>query len=107
MRFFIALALGVVSIGCAATGGSPAGRLPLELRPLWSEYASLPRPRALAIAGELRHNQWVAGASGGHTTHSEAEIGAMRECRKRRFERRIVAPCQIYAVDDEIVAAVR
>ncbi len=71
--------------------------------PLWSEYASLPRPRALAIAGELRHNQWVAGASGGHATPSEAEAGALRECRKRRLERRIVAPCQIYAIDDQIV----
>lgn len=85
--------------GCAALEGPPDR----ELVPLWSEYTALPPQRALAIAGELRVDRWVAGASGGHATRREAEEAAIAECRRRRTLRRLQDPCRLYAVGDEVV----
>jgi hypothetical protein len=74
-----------------------------ELAPIWRDYRALPAERALAIAGELRQDRWVAGASGGHASRGEAEAQALEECRKRRAQRRMQAPCLLYAVGDEVV----
>jgi len=74
-----------------------------EFSRLWREYRELPDVRALAIAGELRRDQWVAGVAAGHASREQAEAGALEECRKRRLERRMRAPCLVYAVGDEVV----
>lgn len=70
---------------------------------VWRDYESLPPARALALAGQLRRDRWVAGASGGHASPREAEAAALRECRKRRLEQRMQAPCLLYALGDEVV----
>ena len=77
------------------------------LAPTWRDYRALPAERALAIAGELRHDHWVAGVSGGHASRGEAEAQALRECQKRRAQRRMQAPCLIYGVGDEVVGSGR
>jgi hypothetical protein len=89
----------VVLLACARSP-SPPHR---ELAPIWRDYRALPAERALAVAGELRNDSWVAGASGGHALRGEAEAEALRECRKRRLQRRMQAPCLVYAVGDEVV----
>jgi hypothetical protein len=72
---------------------------------VWGAYQKLPSERALAVAGDLRRDHWVAGASGGHATREEAEQAALSECRVRRGLRRMQAACRLYAVGDEIVWA--
>jgi len=84
----------------ACASSSPAHR---ELAPIWRDYRALPAERALAIAGELRHDQWVAGASGGHASRDDAEAAALAECSRRRAQRRMQAPCVLYAIGDEVV----
>jgi hypothetical protein len=86
--------------GCTARDAIPPHR---ELQPLWREYSALPGERALAVAGELRQDRWVAGASGGEASRGEAEARALGECRRRRLEQRMQAPCLLYAVGDEVV----
>jgi hypothetical protein len=74
-----------------------------ELAPVWRSYREMPAERALAIAGELRRDHWVAGASGGHASRADAEAAALAECSRRRAQRRMQAPCALYAVGDEVV----
>lgn len=74
-----------------------------ELAPVWRDYSVMPAERALAVAGELRHDRWVAGASGGHASRGAAEAEALRECARRRAQRRMQARCRLYAVGDEVV----
>jgi hypothetical protein len=92
----------VVLSACARSPSSPPSPH-RELAPIWREYRDLPAERALAIAGELRHDHWVAGASGGHASRGKAEAQALEECRRRRAQRRMQAPCLLYAVGDEVV----
>jgi len=94
-----ALAAVLLLGACAQGGRAPHG----DLAPVWRSYRALPEQRALAIAGVLRQNLWVAGASGGHATSDAAESEALRECQKRRKQQRMQAPCRIYAVGDEVV----
>ena len=86
---------------CAACTTRPSPHR--ELASIWRDYRALPEQRALAIAGEFRHDRWVAGASGGHALSDEAEAGALRECQRRRVQRRMQAACRVYAVGDEVV----
>jgi hypothetical protein len=92
----------VASLLLPACARHSASRDP-ELTRIWRDYRTLPPQRALAVAGELRRNDWVAGASGGHASRGEAEAGALAECAKRRAQRRMQAPCRLYAVGDEVV----
>lgn len=89
----------------AVLASCATGRPPHDaLTRVWRDYGTLPDQRALAIAGELeRHERWVAGASGGHATRSDAEAGALRECARRRQEQRMQDACRLYAVGDEVV----
>jgi hypothetical protein len=100
-RFFlVCLLLGsVLAAACAAKPNAPH----TALATVWRDYRELPDQRALAIAGDLRQNRYVAGASGGHATIPEAEAGALRECAARRLKLRQQAPCRLYAIGDEIV----
>ena len=89
-------------IAAAACASKPSGP-DQSLAAVWRDYRKLPDQRALAIAGNLRQNRWVAGASGGHATIPEAEASALRECGVRRLRARAEAACQLYAVGDQIV----
>jgi hypothetical protein len=92
------LALGFTLLACATSLEPHA-----ELAEILKHYRALPEQRALAISGEIRRHHWVAGASGGHASLSEAEAEALRECRKHRVKRRMQMPCRLYAVGDEVV----
>jgi len=48
-----------------------------ELAGVWRDYRELPAQRALAVAGDLRNDRWVAGASGGHGSVAEARSEAL------------------------------
>jgi hypothetical protein len=95
----------VALVTCVAALSACASSSPAdpELASIWRDYRALPAERALAIAGELRHDQWVAGVSGGHASSADAEAAALRECRRHRAQRRMQAPCLLYAVGDEVV----
>lgn len=98
----VALLAAAGLVGCSS-GPKPAP----ELRAIWREYEALPDHRALAVAGQLRRSHWVAAASGGHKQQGDAIGAALRECGERRKQRRMRAPCQVYAVGDKIVRGER
>lgn len=70
---------------------------------IWQDYLELPEERALAVAGDLRRNPWVAGVVGGYATREEAEEAALAACRVRRHQRRMQDACQLYASGDEVL----
>jgi len=96
----VLLCLPILAGSCASLRTLPKHR---DLQPMWSDYQKLPDSRALVVAGELRRNQWVAGASGGHSSVEDAIDEAMKECLARRSQRRIQAPCLVYAQGEEVV----
>jgi len=69
---------------------------------LWNEYRQLSPERALALAGDP-DRRWVGAIAGGQASQAEAEQSALAECQKRRLERRMRAPCRLYATGEEIV----
>jgi hypothetical protein len=94
---FVVASAGLV-LACATPGPHPhAG-----IRGLWREYQGLPSYRALALAGDP-DRVWVAGAAGGRLSQAEARTAALEECAAHRQERRMQAPCRIYAIGDRIV----
>ena len=102
MRFRPGLVLAMVAFavgGCVSNANSPHP----DLAQVWRDYQELPAERALAIAGDPRRDRWVTGAAGGHANLERAEEEALLQCRVRRGQRRLQAPCLIYAVGDEIV----
>jgi hypothetical protein len=101
-RFFFVCALLAAALAAAACAAKPNTPDP-NLAMVWRDYRKLPEQRALAIAGSLRKDRFVAGASGGHQTMPDAEAAALRECRARRLARRQQAQCQLYAIGDEII----
>ena len=80
------------------------GRIPPHpgIDRLWGQYAALAPMRALAIAGDP-DRLWVGAAAGGAEAQHDASDRALEECRRRRAERRMQAPCRLYAVGDEIL----
>lgn len=96
-------ALGGGAALCLLSACAAGRSLDPQLAPLWRDYQALPEQRALAVAGELRQQRWVAGASGGHASAAEAEAAALSECRRRRARQRMRAPCLLYASGDEVV----
>jgi hypothetical protein len=67
----LAICAAILALACAATQRAPDD----GLASVWHDYRSLPAQRALAVAGDLRLDRWVAGASGGHATRA-AELMA-------------------------------
>ena len=94
--------LPVLAAGISACAGSADVSHP-ALETFWEDYSQLPGRRALAVAGDPDSPRWVAGAAGGLASAAEARQRALEECRARRQERRMQAPCWLYAVDDEVV----
>lgn len=95
----VALVAPVGLAGCAAPEPQPHR----SLEPLWHQFQALPLKRALAVAGDPARTHWVAAMAGGAVDQQEAIDAALGRCRQKRRERRMRAPCLIYAVDDEIV----
>ena len=96
----VRLGLCIALLSACATSPPPIHR---ELTTIWRDYRELPAERALAIAGDLRNDQWVAGAAGGRASRAEAKEAALAECSRRRAQRRMQMPCGLYAVGDEVV----
>jgi hypothetical protein len=69
---------------------------------LWRDFLEMPPERALALAGDP-DRVWVGAASGGHASQLEAEESVLAGCRRRRADRRMRAPCRLYASGGEIV----
>ncbi len=84
---------------CAMQGGRPPHR---GLESLWRKYQALSPHRALAVAGDP-DRAWVAGASAAQPSDDAAQAAALEECAAHRLERRMQAPCRIYAVGDRVV----
>ena len=94
--------LALVAVACAVPERSRAPNHP-NLSRVWRDYRRLPDRRALAIAGNIEKDRFVAGASGGHATIPQAEAGALRECGERRLRAREEAACKLYAIGEEVV----
>lgn len=77
-----------------------------SLEPLWRDFQKLPLTRALALAGDP-DRAWVASMAGGALAQQDAIDVALEGCRRKRLDRRLRAPCLVYAVDDEIVWGTR
>ncbi len=69
---------------------------------IWRDYAGLAPKRALAIAGDPNRH-WVGAAAGGAEAQADASDRALEECRRKRAQRRMQAPCLLYAVGDDIL----
>jgi hypothetical protein len=94
----LAAAVATLTLDCA--GARTSHQVGLE--GFWNSYESLPQAKALVIAGEP-DGVWVAGAAGGEASPEAAEASAMEMCARRRHERRLAAPCRIYARGSKIV----
>jgi hypothetical protein len=101
LRVLCLLALVLVP-ACTTTSSGPRFESS-QLAALWNDYSAMQGERALAIAGDLRLNRWVAGVAAGRETMSEAKSIALQECAVRRQRQRMQDPCRIYAEGDEIV----
>lgn len=69
---------------------------------LWNQFLAMPPKRALALAGDP-DALWVGAAVGGFRSQPEASEAALAECQRKRHERRMLAPCQLYAIGSQIV----
>ena len=67
----------------------------------WSAYLGMAPQKAMAIAGDI-DSQYVLGYSHAYPTEDSAIDEALEACEERRTDRRIEAPCKLYAVDDEL-----
>ena len=88
----------LLALACTAPGARPHK----GISGLWREFAQLSPKRALALAGHP-DLAWVGAAVGGFASQIEASDAALAECRRKRRERRMQAPCLLYAVGSEIV----
>jgi len=93
----------VLLLLAAACAGGPRKPPHRELDALWNDYSKLPGQRALAIAGQIRKDRWVAGATGGHASRDDAAAMALSECKRHRAKQRMQAPCQLYAIGNDVV----
>jgi hypothetical protein len=94
------LGVSMLLVGCASQPSASPHR---ELDALWRDYQELPAHRALAIAGEIRSERWVAGVSAGRASVDEARSQALEQCGRQRQKARMQSACSLYAVGDEIV----
>jgi hypothetical protein len=63
---------------------------------------AMPSQRALAVAGEISRNRYVATASGGHESSADAQLDALAQCAESGSERGCRS-CRLYAIGDEVV----
>jgi hypothetical protein len=68
----------------------------------WRHYLRLEPNKSLAVAGD-RNSVYVTGYAFGLPDEQAAITAALASCETRRIDRRIDAPCEIYAVGDRPV----
>jgi hypothetical protein len=89
----------------ACAGGPSIGiRLPKLTRfdAEWRTYKKLPAFKSLAVAGD-RDGIYVSGVAYDHRHRESAVEAALRYCEERRIDRRIAAPCETVAIDDQAI----
>lgn len=105
-RALAALPLGLllaVPTGCLRSGGSPIG---IETRSVtrfaseWKRYLAFSHFKALAVAGDPE-GAHVTGYAHAYPGEASARTAALEACEVRRADRRIAAPCRIYAEGDD------
>lgn len=79
------------------TGTNPHGES-IAFQQLWERYSELPDYRAMAVAGRVESNRWVAGLAGALPSTEAAEQRALIECRKKRRTARLSSLCRLYAI---------
>jgi hypothetical protein len=67
----------------------------------WSAYLKMAPRKAMAIAGDI-DSQYVLGYSYAYVREDSAIEEALEACEERRADRRIDAPCRLYAFGDEV-----
>jgi hypothetical protein len=97
-----ALTLVVVTLSACFQAGVPiGGPLPPGTRfdSEWTRYVRLTPNKAMAVAGDVT-NVYVTGYAFGYDSEPAAIDAALAACEARRTDRRIEAPCQIFAIGD-------
>lgn len=106
-RALAALQLGLLlaaPTGCLRSGGSPIG---IETRSItrfdseWKRYLAFSHFKALAVAGDPG-GVHVTGYAHAYPGEAGARAAALEACELRRADRRIAAPCRIYAEGDDL-----
>ena len=67
----------------------------------WKHYVRLQPHKAIAVAGSMS-GLFVAGYSFVYTSESDAIEAALADCEARRADRRIVDPCRMFAVGNDV-----
>jgi hypothetical protein len=103
MRLVFSCCAALVVSGCISSG-SPMGvtfksRTQFEVE--WSAYLEMAPHKAMAIAGDI-DSQYVLGYSHAYPTEASAIDEALEACEERRTDRRMEAPCKLYASSDEL-----
>jgi hypothetical protein len=96
----------LVLVGACRSSGHAIGvptRERTRFESEWQSYRDLEPEKALAVAGDV-DGAYASGFAFGKASRHEAEQGALEDCARRRADRRLDAPCRLYAVGDEIVA---
>ena len=105
LRWVMQIAL-IPLLLCACT--SERGPIGLQLRTSgrfdteWRDYLKLPPHKSVAFAGDIE-GRYVIGYGFEKATRAEAISAAIEDCNLRRADKRIEDPCQIVAVDDELI----
>ena len=90
-------------LACSSWLGEAKPRVPATLELLWRDYQALPDQRALAVAGDLDTERWVAGLASGHRDRASAREAALAECLAQRRRQRMQSPCKIFSVGSKIL----
>ena len=67
----------------------------------WSSYRQMLSHKAMAIAGDVE-SQYILGYSHAYPTEASAIDEALEACEERRMDRRMEAPCKLYAIENEL-----
>jgi hypothetical protein len=105
LRWVVQVALiPLLSLACTGERG-PIG---LQLRTSerfdteWRDYLKLPPHKSVAFAGDPE-GRYVIGYGFEKATRAAAMSAAIEDCNLRRADKRIEDPCEIVAVDDELI----
>lgn len=94
----------ILAAGCMSAG-SPMGvtyKNRTQFESEWPRYLLFAPNKALAVGGDVR-GKYVLGYAHAYPSEGIAAEAALEECEARRTERRIAAPCRLYARGDSPV----
>jgi len=97
--------LALTLTGCFGFGTPIGAPLPRGTRfeSEWMRYVRLTPQKAMAVAGDVS-SVYVTGYAFGYDSEREAANAALAACEARRVDRRIEAPCQMFAIGDRRLA---